>query len=105
MPIARNPNTCGNCGGAIAVGEQCGFDLKRKRLIHAECQKETRSKESASDLAARLGFVSFERALHQQWSTMRFLPNASGGNATRRASEARGLFDSLRPVSTSEKES
>lgn len=84
MKCLYKPKPCSRCGVTIPIGDECDYDGDTKTISHPfRCVDEQEPDATAVALAQRLGFLSFDAALHQQWSTLRFLPGADRGDAAR----------------------
>lgn len=68
--IAQYPGQCCFCSKPITVGVDT-YDKESKRAWHEECFENQAPTPEVLALSQRLGFLSFDAALHWPWSQMR----------------------------------
>lgn len=71
MQCLYKDKPCSRCGAIIKVGAECNYDGDTKTISHTyQCVDEQPTAEQLA-LSQRLGFLSFDAALHWPWSQMR----------------------------------
>jgi hypothetical protein len=98
--LSRFAGRCKGCNKPYAEGEDI-FWTKETGAYCWDCHDNPKPGPADYALAQRLHFMSHDAALHQLWSTVRFLSGESGIDGERLTRPASGEQAGLWPVRTS----
>ena len=100
--ISKFPGRCKGCNQPYAEGDDIHW-TKETGAHCWDCIDNPKPSADQFDLAQRLGFIEYDPQMGSDGILRRMLPLDRSAATGRVESQTRGLFDSIRPMSASQK--